>query len=384
MNDESIDRMVGLRMIATAMIGAMMAACGDTSNLWDDAPEMRLVALPAIDAGAMPDGGGFGAIADIEIGDDGTVFVLDRMNRVVHVFDDEGTPITTIGRRGEGPGQFEQPVALLWGPDDNLWVVDPGNGRYTVFDAAGSLVATYPHSGGPVFMLFTIGFSEEGLLYIVTTGPDLVMGGYQLVEAELVDGQVVERRRIELPFVEGPTLFVREGEGIDVVPVPFSPEPVLRIGPDGRLWYATTREPWVHRWSLSDGVEVTVGRELDAPAVSPAEREEELGREYVEQLRSVAPSEFDEFASLIPETKPPMRGFFLDDGGNVWIVRAGQSGAAGDALTMDVYDSEGIPVATGRAALTLDPTPRVRNDLLAGVVRDSLDVESIALYRIRR
>jgi streptogramin lyase len=380
-------RVTGLRIrvwVAASAVG--LTACANApSDSSGDVLEIQLSTLPPIYGEVGPEHPGFGRIADLEIGEDSTVFVLDEMNQTIHVFDDRGTHLRTFGGRGSGPGELARPVALAWGPDAQLWVVDPGNARYTVFDTNGSLVATYGHTGStPVFHLLAVGFSAAGHLYFVTAGPDLIRQEFWLVECEVVDGTVNELQRFELTFVEQPSGFVHQGDGaVMVLPIPFSSMPVFRIGADGMLWYAATREPWVHRRSLPDGFEQTFGRAFDAPRVTPAELQEVLRSEDVDRLLSTAgPRAVAEFIGLIPDTRPHLEGFFFDDEENVWIMRSER--AADGTRPIEVYEQSGTLVASARAALEAEPRPRVRDGLLAGVVRDELEVESIALYRVQR
>ncbi len=380
-----------LQIVAPVVACALvLSACAETArDRTSDLPEIELVALPPIDGQAIPGMAGFGKIADLEIGEDGSVFVLDEMNRMVHVFDHQGTLLRTFGRRGRGPGELEQPGALTWGPDGHLWIVDSGNARYTVFDRNGSLVATYRGADPYVFHPLAVGFSATGLLYTVTVA--LEFGSLErpntvLIESEVRNGQVSELRRIDLSFVEQPPTFRHQGSGmVLMLRIPFSSETIFRLDPDGQLWYAETGEPWVHRWSPASGVEQTVGREFDPRSVTQAELQEVLEDERVEELRQAAgPEVFAEFTSLIPDTKPYLQGFFLDDEENVWIIRSGPNTAGDDTLAMDVYDPSGRLVGFARAALAPEPRPRARDGLMAAVRRDELGTESIALYRIRR
>lgn len=372
--------------VPMAVLAVSAGACGDrSSEALSDVPEIELAALPLIGADAGQAEVGFGSIADLEIGSDGSLFVLDDMNRTILVFDEEGTLLRTFGGRGQGPGELERPSDLLWGPDGRLWVVDSRNGRYTVFEANGDLVATYRHTGpSPVFHPWAIGFSSDGLLYVVTSGPDLIRQEFWLVECEVADGEVRELQRFELPFVEHPSGFQHLGEGTThVVQIPFSSAPVFGIGANGNLFYAATREPWVHRRSFPDGVEQRFGREFEPPVVSGAELDAVLeASRGIEELRTLAGSDvFAEFTSRIPTTRPHLDGFFFDDEENVWVMRA--ANADDDTRFMDVYDSSGTRIATARAALDPEPSPRVRDGVIAGVVRNELEVPAVALYRIR-
>lgn len=54
----------------------------------------------------------------------GIVFVADPVQNVVYAFDSTGALVQRIGRKGEGPGDFDTPVGLAVSPDGTLWVRD--------------------------------------------------------------------------------------------------------------------------------------------------------------------------------------------------------------------------------------------------------------------
>ena len=66
------------------------------------------------------------------------------------------------------------------------------------------------------------------------------------------------------------------------------------------------------------------------------------------------------------------------------MIRAARGDSGDDLLDMDIYSLSGTLMAVAHAGVESEPTPRVRDGLLAGVVRDELGVESVALYRIQR
>ncbi len=56
----------------------------------------------------------FGRIQSVVVNDSGSIYVLDRKNYNIKVFDPSGNHIRTFGRQGQGPGEFEYPYLLLY------------------------------------------------------------------------------------------------------------------------------------------------------------------------------------------------------------------------------------------------------------------------------
>ena len=82
------------------------------------------------------------------------LYVLDAGNFRVLVFDASGRFVRQIGARGEGPGEFLQPIGLAVTVDDLLVVADAQRGGDTVFDAVGKPVRTLrwdPEAGYPAW-----------------------------------------------------------------------------------------------------------------------------------------------------------------------------------------------------------------------------------------
>ena len=75
-------------------------------------------------------------------GKDGRLFLLDPGAFQVVVLDAQFKEITRLGRRGKGPGEFEEPKTMALTPQGHLAVFDPTLRRMTVFDSQGSVAVT--------------------------------------------------------------------------------------------------------------------------------------------------------------------------------------------------------------------------------------------------
>lgn len=89
----------------------------------------------------------FGSIGSIAVADDGTIYVLDLQAQHVRVFDSLGGYVETLGRRGEGPGEFTSAEAIAVLPDGRLAVRDPENQRVTVFGPGPGEMAEWRYTG---------------------------------------------------------------------------------------------------------------------------------------------------------------------------------------------------------------------------------------------
>jgi hypothetical protein len=72
-----------------------------------------------------------------EIGDDGCFYGVDFGDHRIVVFDEEGEYLRSIGREGEGPGEFRYP-SLLWIRDGRLAVYDSNQSRTLIFSTDGT------------------------------------------------------------------------------------------------------------------------------------------------------------------------------------------------------------------------------------------------------
>lgn len=369
-----------LCLVATASLG--LVACDGLEVPPETVPEVAVAPQVSIRPEVSHGGEPFGRIADIEIGEDGALYVLDALSRAVRVFDGAGNEIDSFGQRGEGPGEFERPDQLVWGPEGRLWVFDPGLGRLTSFTAQGELVETARPVEMPLVFAFAMGFSGDTLRWVGVTSPDLANPAAGRVETQVMDGEVRPLGSAVLSFVEWPVLFEhRANNMVFALPVPFSGEPKYAFDTDGHLWYAHTRSPFLHRISEAGELESTIEAEVQAHPVTQADREEALSSAALEEVRAVGASALREISELIPNVRPALEGFFFGEDGQVWVVRS-EPREVSEGRSIDIYDGEGTRLGRTSVRLDVEPRPRIRNGVLAAVTRDALGVESVVTYSI--
>jgi len=113
------------------------------------------VNVPAKPAAASGPGLGiagdtFGSPKDVGFDAAGDIFVADGgSNARVVEFDKDGNYLRAWGGRGSAAGQFSDPHTLAVGPDGNVYVGDRGNARIQVFDTQGRFKAEIRGVGEP-------------------------------------------------------------------------------------------------------------------------------------------------------------------------------------------------------------------------------------------
>jgi len=81
----------------------------------------------------------FYRLRDIQVDTDGNIYVLDSGNHRLQVFDKSGKYLRTIGKRGQGPGEFNGPICVqLDGETGNIFVADFLSRKIIIFDKEGN------------------------------------------------------------------------------------------------------------------------------------------------------------------------------------------------------------------------------------------------------
>ncbi len=103
------------------------------------------------EAGDGPDT--FNQPSAVAIGRNGDIFVADghdaNTNARIVKFTKEGKFIKTWGKKGTGPGEFDAPHALAFDSKGRLFVADRGNSRIQIFDQDGAFIDQWTQFSRP-------------------------------------------------------------------------------------------------------------------------------------------------------------------------------------------------------------------------------------------
>ena len=118
--------------------------------------------------------GSFVNAASFSVGSDGSLFVLDGGNNALTQFAADGSVVKTIGGKGWGNFEFDQPTGVCASFPLNIYVADYNNRRVQQFDRKLNYVQSItdqnlPSSYSGEFYPTACGISSQGELFILET-----------------------------------------------------------------------------------------------------------------------------------------------------------------------------------------------------------------------
>lgn len=132
----------------------------------------------------------FGIIAQIRTGPDENIYVLDSQLSEVKIYDSNGEWLNSIGREGEGPGEFRRANNMFFLPDGTLGVMQAVPGKIVKLtlegDPAGDVPLPQPEGGG-FQLLRGAAVSGDNLILIRQLQTFAEGKGTQTVSMDLVD-----------------------------------------------------------------------------------------------------------------------------------------------------------------------------------------------------
>jgi hypothetical protein len=338
------------------------------TSAWRAVEDLRLGAV---------DGGGADVFAfpvALEVDAAGRLYVLDAQAAQVRVFGPDGTHVRSLGRQGQGPGELSQPIGFALAPDGAVWVVDPPNWRYMVWDSTGALRESVPRQNGFAMVPWPGRFDRRGRLWDVAQGT----GGQGAAPVLLRrDSPGSAAASVPLPAVPLDQFRTSQGPVASTAPVPFSPRLEWALDPEGRVWSGETGSYRLVQWQPG-GDSLRIAERAAAPVpVSAAERDSAVAqlKWFTDQGGKVDPSR-------VPRNKPAFASVSTDDRGWVWVRPSVPAGTSGTPL--DVFDPEGR--YHGRVTIPV-PVPEgmplvVRGDRIYTITMSDAGVPQVVRYRL--
>lgn len=255
-----------------------------------------------------------GSMAGVAVMDDGTLFLADRTEAVIHIYDASGEYQTSIGGKGEGPGEFLS-VSSVRLNDGELFALDTQQQRVSVFDAeelnylqsyslvgdandlSGFPLAAEPLSGDRFFVLYNSMQRENEKFY-----------RRYLPRIMDTEGTTLSSEFIEFPPSE--MLMLQSDNMIRILSLPFMGEAHIGFNQNEEIVTGFSDRFLFHVLSLEGD---TLRSIYHSKTPVPLDRTEMLANIEDENSRK-------EISAMdIPETRQAFETFYVDDENRFWV-----------------------------------------------------------------
>lgn len=337
----------------------------------------------------------FGAVGDVAFDAADNLYVLDRLNARVVVFDSAGRCVRAMGRRGGGPGEFGAPQQMAVTAAGEAVVSDAGRRALVTFAADGT-ARTVPYPGVSMLIGPTLALHPQGGVVSVAMGNPAARHVDAFGEEVLlwIPGRAGAARPIVT--VSTPRSRTTEGNGVRVhAPPVFSPPFQFAVLPGGAVAVVDGAAYSIRLLDAGGRVLRILERPLAPRRVTARDREHELERRARELeagggLRLVGPQSVSmpgsirqTMAGQLRDTEfarvmPVIRRIAADAAGNLWIERTGP--ALDRSGGVDLVDPRGRYLGTlpgWEVPAAFSPHGRA-----AYIRTDELGVQRVAVVRI--
>ena len=405
-------------MRRTVVVGAAIAvvACGESPEVTPsgmevtdsagirivtsppgDAVYAELATEPALSVGLLdgPDEFLFGDIESVARDASGNLVVADEQALEIRIFDPEGGYLRSLGREGEGPGEFLNLTGAWTLADGSIVTVDYRLDRITRFDAAGAPVGTATFSSPDDLIVLPVALGGPGAILSSAT-PFSVPSRYAMTGAiEDVMESLFERDDQRVFFlrhrfdgtlidtvaegIDQPRATFSSGSGMDMevrmMAVPFSPSSAATGSAHG---VAFTRGAAYEIRVFDEAGDIRLIARLDE---SPPIRTEEHLETYVrnpggrERDEAWIRERLEQYRTLdLPESLPGYTDILFADTGDIWARRYRMRGESMDRR--DVFAAAGVFL--GRVHIPASfRVEEVSRGQIVGIATDEFGVERV-------
>ena len=349
--------------------------------------------VPLIDLGARQDDPHeefSGTVAPRRLGD-GQIVVATSGASELRFFDSTGVWIRSVGRAGQGPGEFQSLGWLAVGPGDTLRTYDWSLRRLSVFTPAGTFVRSY--------LLASPGVERGAIPRAVLADGTILVSGTPFIRPGHPSGVARDTAPLLLYGMTGAVVdsFGRfpgsealiEGteNSVTVMDCPFGKDLAIAVprtydaiylgsedAPEVTVWTPTGHLTRILRWQAPPVAVTDKDRTAYLESMTQGARpgQEEFQRRLQRMVQQAA----------LPLQKPAYAGLVPGSNGTIWI----QTYTAPDliaATPFQVFDSTGQWLGT----LTLPArftARQIGEDFILGTWQDRDDVDHVRLYRLSR
>ncbi len=347
--------MASARLLAVlAAMGSIVPVAAAQAGLLDETlktEQVKLIEEIRVSDASLPEGLIFQNPRGVAVDAQGRVYVADAGAEHLKVFGPDGKFIRTIGRKGQGPGEFQGPEFVEIG-GGRIFVWEAMNRRISIFDAEGKFIdsaASAPNFTGAFGVFIQMRALPDGRLIIhyergLAAGAEDRPADRQDRVIALLSAEGKPLRTLLERKVRTSRLVWNAGYNASVrVPFPYHPTLHMEVTSAGLMavGYSDKYEIEIH--SPDKGRSAAFVRPFSPIPLSEKDRQDHFGRFQMTVFKDGMRTTLPKPPAVIlnntefPETLPPYRALIADGGGRIWVQVYVKGGGTN---VFDVFDPE--------------------------------------------
>jgi hypothetical protein len=275
----------------------------------------------------------YGGIS-IDVDDQGNIYVLEGGNCRLQKFDQAGQYLQTIGKKGQGPGEFEGPSRLFLDKEKNIYISERRKRKIHMFNSQGEFLKSFLLSytttnfsitpDENIFGVATISTDEESNRCIVKMDPKgkVVKNIAQFAAIKLVKrkgtGNTITTFRISHQYV--PALYFSRAV-------------------NNKHFYAYSSEYSLFQVNLEGDLELIIKKEEPLHPISQKEKNKIYER--FSNLEERWSKGVVKEAVQFPSHRPYFNRIVTDDRGRIYVKRVKSVIDESEEVEFDIFSKEG-------------------------------------------
>lgn len=278
-----------------------------------------------------------GIVSELIAGRDGNVYVLDSQLSEIQVIDPGGEWLATIGREGEGPGEFRNAADMFWAPTGQIGVLQSWPGKIVMLTPDGLPGDSYalPFKEGGNMQSASRGMGQEGRIVLSGSAWSRQEGEQRqlsyLKAFDAAGNEVASFHEDSRPMNFGNWTFA-EQDFVDF-------QRRWAAAPDGRVAAALDFDAHrIHVWN-ADGTLAHIIERPDHQLVERTAEERAVAQAIYDRITRWNPGSRFEIA----DTHQAIERLHFGADGSLWVQSARDMyrAPAGRFTSFDVHDAEG-------------------------------------------
>lgn len=317
---------------------------------------------------------------------DGHFVVANGGTNELRFYDPDGKHLISIGRTGEGPGEFQDLQRVWILPGDSLLAYDFLPSRLSVFSPAGEFIRSQHYASPDGRQILIRGPLGDGS--IIAAGAPIwnspgATSGIMRDSVPYYRYNEMGSLRDTLGLFPSVEVFrIVTGDSWRLTGVPFARAPVVAIA-ENTFHFGPANAYELYTYSANGELQRVVRVAHTARSVRP----DDIARYRRERLelaeREGTRPSMERMLSMIPfpSTMPPYDRVVADSDGNLWL--SDYRPVRRDRATWRVFSPDGILLGSVAAPAQFEVT-QIGTDFILGHWIDEMDVEHIRMYALTK